>query len=231
MKTDSTISNDRHFDTKEPVNPRENQMKTDIWNDKSIKPIRKLHGSDIIITKFGSCLSETDIDNGCIIEADWCELGNLLRSHQSLLDKVAKLESELQYRIERLKEPIIIRGPGSTGKIWTNGEIEKLQREHQEQSSKIERLEKALTLAIEFIKTVEDGEQLDDFGICKEATETLKAITRRQRFYPVIEIKYDFGQWQLINQHCGFETTYNPTFCPMCHKSFSKKEQHNLFNI
>lgn len=50
--------------------------------------------------------------------------------------------------------------------------------QYQEQSSKIERLTKALDIAKKFIKTVEDGEQLDNFGICEEATETLDKITQ-----------------------------------------------------
>jgi len=42
MKTDNNISNDRHIDTKELVNSRENKMKTDsIWKDKSEVPERR----------------------------------------------------------------------------------------------------------------------------------------------------------------------------------------------
>ena len=56
--------------------------------------------------------------------------------------------------------------------------------EHQALVDKVESIEsqsdkykKALEISEKFIKTVEDGEQLDDFGIREEATKALKEIT------------------------------------------------------
>lgn len=73
-------------------------MSKSIWHNKKEKPAKKLHCNRLIITKWGSCLDEIDIDNGATIETDWAFLDDLLAletANKDLSDKIGKLETEL----------------------------------------------------------------------------------------------------------------------------------------
>lgn len=99
-------------------------MSKDIWHNKKEMPAKKLHCNRIIITKWGSCLDEIDIDNGATIETDWAFLDDLLAletENKDLSDKIGKLETELERTRNALEiATVYIKHTQTVSPFWFN---------------------------------------------------------------------------------------------------------------